>query len=140
VDLIERDAIELGTIKTTDSGKLAAETQGQTAYLADYYRYYAGLAEMFLSATKVGPLATKDQRDHIKSVLADSLAQGAEIITGGGHPQGFDPQVRDRRRGHRRPVRDALIGEIPLGLGSRRLKRGCRTRLSPMGSCRRADR
>lgn len=44
-DLIEEHATELGRIETTDSGKLLAETASQTAYVGDYYRYYAGLAD-----------------------------------------------------------------------------------------------
>ncbi|HKK97856.1 MAG TPA: aldehyde dehydrogenase family protein, partial [Marivita sp.] len=44
-DLIEENAAELGRIETTDSGKLLVETASQTAYVGDYYRYYAGLAD-----------------------------------------------------------------------------------------------
>ncbi|MEO1639530.1 MAG: aldehyde dehydrogenase [Pseudomonadota bacterium] len=44
-DLIEANAERLGRIETTDSGKLLAETSSQTAYVGDYYRYYAGLAD-----------------------------------------------------------------------------------------------
>ncbi|MBE9637511.1 aldehyde dehydrogenase [Salipiger mangrovisoli] len=44
-DLVEQHAQELGRLETTDSGKLLAETASQTAYVADYYRYYAGLAD-----------------------------------------------------------------------------------------------
>ena len=44
-DLVEQNAAHLGRIETTDSGKLAAETMAQTGYVADYYRYYAGLAD-----------------------------------------------------------------------------------------------
>ncbi|MGX9357405.1 aldehyde dehydrogenase [Roseobacteraceae bacterium S113] len=44
-DLIADKAEYLGAIETTDSGKLAAETKAQTGYVADYYRYYAGLAD-----------------------------------------------------------------------------------------------
>jgi len=44
-DLIAEKAAHLGAIETTDSGKLAAETTAQTGYVADYYRYYAGLAD-----------------------------------------------------------------------------------------------
>lgn len=44
-DLIEKNAQTLGALETTDSGKLLAETASQTAYVADYYRYYAGLAD-----------------------------------------------------------------------------------------------
>ena len=44
-DLIEENAEALGRLETTDSGKLLAETASQTGYVADYYRYYAGLAD-----------------------------------------------------------------------------------------------
>ena len=44
-DLIAEHAQEIGRIETTDSGKLLAETASQTGYVADYYRYYAGLAD-----------------------------------------------------------------------------------------------
>ena len=44
-DLIEAAAERIGRVETTDSGKLAAETISQTRYVADYYRYYAGLAD-----------------------------------------------------------------------------------------------
>ncbi|MEE4188921.1 MAG: aldehyde dehydrogenase [Roseobacter sp.] len=44
-DLIAERADHLGAVETTDSGKLATETKAQTGYVADYYRYYAGLAD-----------------------------------------------------------------------------------------------
>ena len=44
-DLIEANAKTIGEVETTDSGKLLAETASQTAYVGDYYRYYAGLAD-----------------------------------------------------------------------------------------------
>ena len=44
-DLIEQNAERLGALETQDSGKLLAETATQTKYVADYYRYYAGLAD-----------------------------------------------------------------------------------------------
>ena len=44
-DLVEQHSTELGEIETQDSGKLLAETASQTAYVADYYRYFAGLAD-----------------------------------------------------------------------------------------------
>lgn len=50
-DLIAERAEDLGSLETTDSGKLAAETRAQTAYVADYYRYYAGLADKIQGAT-----------------------------------------------------------------------------------------
>ena len=44
-ELVEENAEALGRVETTDSGKLASETMTQTSYVADYYRYYAGLAD-----------------------------------------------------------------------------------------------
>ena len=44
-DLIEAKAQEIGRVETKDSGKLLAETTSQTAYVADYYRYFGGLAD-----------------------------------------------------------------------------------------------
>ncbi len=41
-DLIEAHAQEIGRVETMDSGKLLAETSSQTAYVADYYRYFGG--------------------------------------------------------------------------------------------------
>jgi len=44
-DLIAKHASELGDLETQDSGKLAVETRAQSSYVADYYYYYAGLAD-----------------------------------------------------------------------------------------------
>ncbi|WP_170324717.1 aldehyde dehydrogenase [Ruegeria arenilitoris] len=44
-DLVAENARRLGELETTDSGKLLAETSAQTGYVADYYRYFAGLAD-----------------------------------------------------------------------------------------------
>lgn len=44
-DLIAEHANELGELETRDSGKLAIETRAQSKYVADYYYYYAGLAD-----------------------------------------------------------------------------------------------
>lgn len=44
-DLIVEYAAELGELETIDSGKLATETRAQSAYVADYYYYYAGMAD-----------------------------------------------------------------------------------------------
>ena len=50
-DVLAEHATQLGDIETTDSGKLARETRAQTGYVADYYRYYAGLADKIEGAT-----------------------------------------------------------------------------------------
>ncbi len=44
-DLVAENASRLAKLETTDSGKLLAETAAQTGYVADYYRYFAGLAD-----------------------------------------------------------------------------------------------
>ncbi len=44
-DLISQNSDEIGDLETTDSGKLSKETRSQTKYVADYYYYYAGLAD-----------------------------------------------------------------------------------------------
>ncbi len=50
-ELVEQNSQKLGEIETTDSGKLAAETVSQSKYVANYYRYYAGLADKIEGAT-----------------------------------------------------------------------------------------
>lgn len=72
-DLIEEHAAEIGRIETTDSGKLLAETASQSAYVGDYYRYYAGLADKIEGA--VLPIDKQDmhvftQREPIGVVVA----------------------------------------------------------------------
>ncbi len=50
-DAVADAADRLGQLETTDSGKLAAETKAQSAYVADYYRYYGGLADKIQGST-----------------------------------------------------------------------------------------
>ncbi|MBN3723649.1 aldehyde dehydrogenase [Burkholderia sp. Ac-20379] len=44
-DLVEQAAPRLAEIETNDTGKIIRETSSQIAYVAEYYRYYAGLAD-----------------------------------------------------------------------------------------------
>lgn len=44
-DLIEQNAPRLAELETRDTGKIIRETRAQIAYVAEYYRYYAGLAD-----------------------------------------------------------------------------------------------
>ncbi|MGP9790332.1 aldehyde dehydrogenase [Roseinatronobacter sp. NSM] len=44
-DLVEAEAQTLAEIETRDTGKIIRETRAQIAYVAEYYRYYAGLAD-----------------------------------------------------------------------------------------------
>ncbi|MCX2721273.1 aldehyde dehydrogenase [Roseibium salinum] len=124
-DLIEEHAAELGRIETTDSGKLLAETSTQTKYVADYYRYYAGLADkiegavlpidkpdmhvftrrfpigvvaavvpwnaqMFLSATKLGPALAAGCTVVLKAseIAPVPMLEFARLIEAAGFPPG----------------------------------------------------
>ncbi|NSX87796.1 aldehyde dehydrogenase [Agrobacterium tumefaciens] len=44
-DLVSENAKTLAELETRDTGKIIRETSAQIAYVADYYRYYAGLAD-----------------------------------------------------------------------------------------------
>ncbi|MFS4580230.1 aldehyde dehydrogenase [Phaeobacter sp. C3_T13_0] len=44
-DLISENAETLAQLETRDTGKIIRETSAQIAYVAEYYRYYAGLAD-----------------------------------------------------------------------------------------------
>jgi len=44
-EIIEREANRLGELEVRDNGKLIAEMGAQTKYLAEWYRYYGGLAD-----------------------------------------------------------------------------------------------
>lgn len=44
-EIIEREAERLGELEVRDNGKLIAEMGTQTRYLAEWYRYYGGLAD-----------------------------------------------------------------------------------------------
>jgi (Z)-2-((N-methylformamido)methylene)-5-hydroxybutyrolactone dehydrogenase len=44
-DLLAENAQTLAELETRDTGKIIRETSAQIAYVADYYRYYAGLAD-----------------------------------------------------------------------------------------------
>lgn len=49
-DLIAANAQALAEIEQRDNGKLASEVVAQVRYMADYFRYYAGLADKVQSA------------------------------------------------------------------------------------------
>ncbi len=44
-DLVQAAAPRLAALETRDTGKIIRETSSQIAYVAEYYRYYAGLAD-----------------------------------------------------------------------------------------------
>ncbi|MDA7592425.1 aldehyde dehydrogenase [Rhodobacteraceae bacterium] len=124
-DLVEEHAGKLGELETQDSGKLLAETATQTKYVADYYRYYAGLADklegavlpidkpdmhvfttrmpigvvaavvpwnaqMFLSATKLGPALAAGCSVILKAseIAPIPMLEFAKLIDHAGFPDG----------------------------------------------------
>jgi len=50
-DLVREHAPRLAQLETQDTGKVIRETSAQIAYVSDYYRYYAGLADKIEGAT-----------------------------------------------------------------------------------------
>jgi aldehyde dehydrogenase (NAD+) len=50
-ELVQDNAPYLAQLETRDTGKVIRETSAQIAYVADYYRYYAGLADKIEGAT-----------------------------------------------------------------------------------------
>ncbi len=44
-ELIEKNAKSIAELETRDTGKIIRETSAQISYVADFYRYYAGLAD-----------------------------------------------------------------------------------------------
>lgn len=44
-DLLAEAAPRLAALETKDTGKIIRETSGQIAYIADYFRFYAGLSD-----------------------------------------------------------------------------------------------
>ena len=50
-DLVARDAQAIAELETRDTGKVIRETKAITGYVAEFYRYYAGLADKIEGAT-----------------------------------------------------------------------------------------
>lgn len=63
-DLIERDADRLGAIEQRDNGKLIAEVSGQVRNVAQWFHYYAGLADKVQGA--VVPINKADVFNYVK--------------------------------------------------------------------------
>ncbi|MCA3560305.1 MAG: aldehyde dehydrogenase [Aestuariivirga sp.] len=49
-DLVAENAQALAELETADTGKIIRETSAQIAYVAEYYRYFAGLADKLQGA------------------------------------------------------------------------------------------
>ena len=49
-DMVAENAQQLAELETADTGKIIRETRSQIGYVADYYRYYAGVADKIQGA------------------------------------------------------------------------------------------
>lgn len=49
-DLVAANADQLAELETADTGKIIRETRSQIGYVAEYYRYYAGMADKLQGA------------------------------------------------------------------------------------------
>lgn len=61
-ELLEQDAERMGTLETTDNGKVIRETTSQMVYAARIYRFFAGYADKIWG--KVIPLDRRDVFDY----------------------------------------------------------------------------
>lgn len=68
--------------------------------------------------TQVGPLATKEQFDHITESVNDAISEGATLLHGGKRPEGFDtgwyytPTILDCPNQQVRTVREEMFGPV----------------------------
>jgi acyl-CoA reductase-like NAD-dependent aldehyde dehydrogenase len=61
-DLLERDADRMGTLESTDNGKIVRETRSQMKFVARTFRFFAGYADKIFG--KVIPLDRRDMFDY----------------------------------------------------------------------------
>ena len=74
-DLIGPQAQRLAEIEVRDNGKLIAEMAGQTAYMANWYRYYGGLADKI-----EGAVIPTDKADTFNFTRHEPLGVIAAIV------------------------------------------------------------
>lgn len=76
------------------------------------------LGDPQLMETEMGPLATSRQRDSIQRIVAQSLEQGAQLLTGGKIPDNFDsgfyfePTILDCTSAQTACVQEELFGPV----------------------------
>lgn len=74
-DLIGPEAQRLAAIEVRDNGKLLSEMAGQTAYMANWYRYYGGLADKI-----EGAVIPTDKADVLNFTRHEPLGVVAAIV------------------------------------------------------------
>ncbi len=72
--LIEKHAEYLGQVEVRDNGKLISEMGAQTKYMAEWYYYYAGLADKI-----GGSVVNVDRPDHFTYILREPVGVCAFI-------------------------------------------------------------
>jgi (Z)-2-((N-methylformamido)methylene)-5-hydroxybutyrolactone dehydrogenase len=73
--LIEQHADYLAQIEVQDNGKLISEMNAQTKYMAEWYYYYAGLADKIQ-----GAVVPVDKPDHFAYILKEPVGVCAFIV------------------------------------------------------------
>ena len=74
-DLMAERAADLGEIETRDTGKIIRETRGQAIYVAEFWHYYAGLADKIEGQTL--PI---DKPDMMVLTLREPIGVVAAIV------------------------------------------------------------
>ena len=74
-DLVAESAAHLGEIETTDTGKIIRETRGQAIYVAEFWQYYAGLADKIEGSTL--PI---DKPDMLVMTLREPIGVVAAVV------------------------------------------------------------
>lgn len=74
-DLLEQAAPQLAQLETSDTGKIIRETSSQIAYVAEYYRYYAGIADKLQ-----GSYLPIDKQDMQAWVIREPVGVVAAIV------------------------------------------------------------
>jgi acyl-CoA reductase-like NAD-dependent aldehyde dehydrogenase len=74
-DLLAERAADIGAVETRDTGKLLRETRATTAYIADYYHYFAGAADKLEGST-----FSVDKTDLLAFTLREPIGVVAAIV------------------------------------------------------------
>jgi len=74
-DLLEKHAEEFAEVESRDSGKILRETAAQCRYMADYLRFYAGLADKV-----TGQTLAHDKPDMICMTIREPLGVVAAVV------------------------------------------------------------
>ena len=74
-ELVAENALHLGEMETTDTGKIIRETRGQAVYVAEFWQYYAGLADKIEGSTL--PI---DKPDMLVMTLREPIGVVAAVV------------------------------------------------------------